>query len=175
MKSVYIATADPRRHKIGVSRDPARRLRGLSAASGYRLVLAEARPSVDAIAIERMAHWLLRAARLHGEWFAVDTATALAAVTEAVRRIEAGERVGDAKPKAPSAEGRTPWQIRLRAAALTQKGLAMMLDISENTVSRQMKGDWPVAGYVEAFVGAWEIMTPEQRIEWHVRRERNRP
>lgn len=66
----------------------------------------------------------------------------------------------------------TPWQTRLRAAALNQKSLAGMLGISENTVSRQMKGEWPVAGYVEAFVEAWEIMTAEQRAEWHARRER---
>lgn len=69
----------------------------------------------------------------------------------------------------------TPWQSRLRAAALNQKGLAAMLGISENTVSRQMKGDWPVAGYVEAFVEAWEIMTADQRAEWLKRREPRSP
>lgn len=68
----------------------------------------------------------------------------------------------------------TPWQTRLRAAALNQKTLASMLGIAENTVSRQMKGDWPVAGYVEAFVEAWEIMTLDQRAEWLKRRERQR-
>lgn len=66
----------------------------------------------------------------------------------------------------------TPWQARLRAAALNQKMLASMLGISENTISRQMKGEWPVAGYVVAFVEAWEIMTLEQRAEWLTRRER---
>lgn len=60
----------------------------------------------------------------------------------------------------------TPWQLRLRAAALSQKALASMLGVTENTISRQMKGEWPVAGYVEAFVRAWEIMTIEQRAEW---------
>lgn len=69
----------------------------------------------------------------------------------------------------------TPWQTRLRAAALNQKALASMLGIAENTVSRQMKGEWPVAGYVEAFVEAWEIMTAEQRAEWLKRRERKKP
>jgi hypothetical protein len=66
----------------------------------------------------------------------------------------------------------TAWQARLRAAALNQKTLAAMLGIAENTMSRQMKGDWPVAGYVVAFVEAWEIMTAEQRAEWTARRER---
>lgn len=68
----------------------------------------------------------------------------------------------------------TPWQARLKAAALSQKALASMLGIAENTVSRQMKGDWPVAGYVEAFVGAWELLTAEQRAEWFKRRERKK-
>lgn len=65
----------------------------------------------------------------------------------------------------------TLWQERLRAAALNQKRLAAMLGVAENTISRQMKGDWPVAGYVEAFVEAWEIMTLEQRAEWLRRRQ----
>lgn len=65
----------------------------------------------------------------------------------------------------------TPWQARLKAAALNQKALAAMLGISENTVSRQMKGEWPVAGYVEAFVLAWEIMSLEQRADWLARHE----
>lgn len=75
----------------------------------------------------------------------------------------------------PAVTKNTPWQERLRAAALNQKRLAAMLGIAENTVSRQMKGEWPVAGYVEAFVEAWEIMTTEQRAEWLKRRERKRP
>lgn len=67
---------------------------------------------------------------------------------------------------AASVTKNTPWQSRLRAAALSQKALASMLGLAENTVSRQMKGDWPVPGYVEAFVEAWEIMTLEQRALW---------
>lgn len=79
------------------------------------------------------------------------------------------------EPLTVSAVKNTPWQSRLKAAALNQKSLAGMLGISENTVSRQMKGEWPVAGYVEAFVVAWEIMTAEQRVEWVKRRERQPP
>ena len=60
----------------------------------------------------------------------------------------------------------TPWQIRLKAAGLTQKRLAAILRGSENTVSRQMKGDWEMPGYVVAFVTAWETMTPDQREQW---------
>jgi hypothetical protein len=76
-----------------------------------------------------------------------------------------------AEPLSVAPVRNTEWQTRLRAAALNQKSLASMLGLSENTVSRQMRGDWPVADYVEAFVVAWEIMTLEQRAEWVVRRE----
>jgi hypothetical protein len=38
-----------------------------------------------------------------------------------------------------------------------------------------MKGDWPVPGYVEAFVEAWEIMTLEQRVLWIERHSSAKP
>jgi len=57
----------------------------------------------------------------------------------------------------------TPWQARLKAAGLTQKRLAALLGVAENTISRQMKGDWDVPGYVEAFVVAWEESPPDVR------------
>jgi hypothetical protein len=80
-----------------------------------------------------------------------------------------------AEPLSPAPVRNTAWQTRLRAAALNQKSLAAMLGISENTVSRQMKGDWPVPGYVEAFVEAWEIMTLEQRVLWIERHSSAKP
>lgn len=66
----------------------------------------------------------------------------------------------------------TPWQIRLKAAGLTQKRLALLLGVSENTVSRQMKGDWDMPGYVVALLLAWELMTDAQRDELLKRRVR---
>lgn len=60
----------------------------------------------------------------------------------------------------------TPWQIRLRAAGLTQKRLAEILGVAENTVSRQAKGDWEMPGYVQAVVAAWEIMSEADRERW---------
>lgn len=66
----------------------------------------------------------------------------------------------------------TPWQDRLKEAGLTQKRLALLLGLSQNTVSRQMIGELSVPGYVEAFVSAWEIMTDDQRDDLLKRRER---
>lgn len=65
----------------------------------------------------------------------------------------------------------TEWQARLKAAGINQKRLAAALGVSENTISRQMKGEWPVAGYVQAALDAWEIMTEAQRVEWLRRRD----
>lgn len=60
----------------------------------------------------------------------------------------------------------TAGQLKLKAVGLTQKRLAQILGIAENTVSRQMKGDWEVPGYVEAVVAAWEIMHDHDRERW---------
>lgn len=63
----------------------------------------------------------------------------------------------------------TPWQQRLKAAGLTQRKLASLMAIPDNTISRQMKGEFNVAGYTEAVVAAWEVMTPEDRQRWEAR------
>ncbi len=68
----------------------------------------------------------------------------------------------------------TPWQDRLKEAGLTQKRLAALLGVSQNTISRQMIGELAVPGYVEAFVTAWEIMSEGQRAALVWRRERKR-
>lgn len=60
----------------------------------------------------------------------------------------------------------TPWQIRLKATGLTQKRLAEILGVAENTLSRQMRGEWDAPGYVEAAVVAWEMMDDDDRALW---------
>lgn len=65
----------------------------------------------------------------------------------------------------------TEAQQRLREVGLSQKRLAQLLDTTENTISRQMKGESPLSGYVKAFVDAWEIMGPEGQAEFLRRRE----
>ena len=61
-----------------------------------------------------------------------------------------------------------PWQLRARAAGLTQKTLAKLLGHAEITVSRQLRGHWEsgVPQHVRAAIIAWELMTPEQRAAW---------
>ncbi|WP_431861317.1 hypothetical protein [Azospirillum sp.] len=57
----------------------------------------------------------------------------------------------------------TDIQARLRAAGLTQADLAAMLRVAVSTIHRQCTGVVPLAGYLVAFVEAWEMMTEEQR------------
>jgi hypothetical protein len=111
VKSVYIASAGPDRHKIGISQSPGGRLRALSGASGYKLVLVDAVKLANAPSVERMAHWLLRDAKLYGEWFAVDAATAKGALREALERVNDGQSVPlAAPPKAPKVVREARWR-----------------------------------------------------------------
>jgi hypothetical protein len=67
---------------------------------------------------------------------------------------------------APAMKGE-PWQIRARAQGLTQKKLGRLAGKPENTISRQMRGEFgPVPGYVIALILAWESMEPPEREEW---------
>lgn len=61
-----------------------------------------------------------------------------------------------------------PWQLRARAAGLTQRLLAKILNHHERTVSIQLRshGQRGVPGHVIAAIVAWEVMTPEQRESW---------
>ena len=63
----------------------------------------------------------------------------------------------------------TEAQRRLKLAGLNQKQLAELLDSTENTISRQMKGETPLQGYVLAFIDAWEIMGPKGQAEYRAR------
>lgn len=76
----------------------------------------------------------------------------------------------DGKDRATPApmEG-TPWQIRAKAAGLNQKDLARIADKPENTISRQLRGEFgEVPGYLIALILAWESMNPEHRARFRL-------
>jgi transcriptional regulator with XRE-family HTH domain len=59
------------------------------------------------------------------------------------------------------------WQIRAKAAKLTQRSLARLTGKSENTISRQLRGEFgEVPGYLIAIIIAWEGMDDDQRADW---------
>ena len=61
-----------------------------------------------------------------------------------------------------------PWQIRARAAGLTQRKLARLLGHHERTVSSQLRGHWKsgVPRHVIAAIIVWEMLSPEDRERW---------
>jgi predicted transcriptional regulator len=58
-----------------------------------------------------------------------------------------------------------PWQKRAKLAGLSQKMLAKLLGVAENTVSLQLRGKWAsgTPQYVKTVILAWERLTPESR------------
>lgn len=60
----------------------------------------------------------------------------------------------------------TPWQVRLKALGISQKQFAALVGLAENTVSRQMRGEWPMPGYVKALIVALEIIGKDRIPEW---------
>lgn len=67
---------------------------------------------------------------------------------------------------APRMQGE-PWQIRAKAAKLTQRSLARLTGKPENTISRQLRGEFgEVPGYLVAIIIAWEGMVDAEREAW---------
>jgi hypothetical protein len=60
-----------------------------------------------------------------------------------------------------------PWQQRARLAGLSQKTLAKLLGVAENTVSSQLRGKWQsgTPQYVKTMILAWERLSPDARRE----------
>lgn len=61
-----------------------------------------------------------------------------------------------------------PWQIRVRQAGLTQRDLARITGKPENTISRQLRGEFgEVPGYLIAIIIAWERLKAHgQHDDW---------
>jgi hypothetical protein len=67
-----------------------------------------------------------------------------------------------------SAMEANPWQIRAKAAGLSQKTLAKLMGRAEITLSKQIRGHFGdgVPRHVIAAIVAWELMTEAQRQTW---------
>lgn len=66
----------------------------------------------------------------------------------------------------------TEWQIRAKAAGLTQRMLARLVDRPDNTISRQLRGEFgKVPGDLVALIIAYEDMPVEARADWMARVE----
>ena len=95
---VYVASSDSGPHKIGVSDRPLDRMkqlwfasRGDGQPSAVELIAVKPRCDGSAKLVEKVAHSLLRAKQIEGEWFDVTAAEAIAGVEHAVHLVETGQ------------------------------------------------------------------------------------
>lgn len=109
MTFVYVIGADGGAHKVGISADPVSRLAALQTSTHVQLALAETWESASARTVERLAHAILSARHLSGEWFDVNKADAVAAVQSALAMVAVGDLslLRQAKP-IPGQRGRKP-------------------------------------------------------------------
>lgn len=89
---VYVISAGPCTHKIGISVHPEGRLASLQTGSPLRMKLVFSIETEHAANIEWRAHSILRPNRLEGEWFDVGATTAIRAVKQAMLDLENGCR-----------------------------------------------------------------------------------
>lgn len=71
----------------------------------------------------------------------------------------------------PGAMDNEPWQKRAKQAGLSQKTLARLLGVAENTVSLQLRGKWAsgTPRYVMFAILAWERLpqsAKDELIQW---------
>ncbi|KRE07496.1 hypothetical protein ASE63_22620 [Bosea sp. Root381] len=69
-----------------------------------------------------------------------------------------------------------PWQKRAKLAGLSQKTLARLLGVAENTMSQQLRGKWQsgTPRYVMFAILAWERLpqpAKEELIHWAEERD----
>lgn len=74
--------------KIGVARDPVRRIEGLRAGCPFPIEVISLRtaPGILAFQVERRVHTELAAARVHGEWFQIDPRDVAPVLTRMISR-----------------------------------------------------------------------------------------
>jgi hypothetical protein len=92
---VYVIGAKGGAVKIGIARDVEDRRRTLQTGSPHQLITAFSVPHARALQVEQLAHQLLADRRLSGEWFNADPERAVAAVWEAIARVDAGDGLVD--------------------------------------------------------------------------------
>lgn len=93
--NIYAIQSESGPIKIGVSIDPARRLKALTTHKLFsaEIVHTTRAPDGKAYAIEAAAHALLRAKRHRGEWFNITKEQAIEAIELAIDAVDRGESV----------------------------------------------------------------------------------
>lgn len=166
-RSVYVASDGSGLHKIGMSVDPESRCRELTRGLGRPIeMLFSTQISHRGRMIERMSHEDLADQHRGNEWFSVSAEVAISTVNNAFIKAKGGEHGKRAIPldKDPKSE----LQRRVKAAGLKQKDFAALLGVTENTMSRQLRGQWDsgTPRYVISILTAYELLDKENRMRW---------
>lgn len=163
---LYVITDGSGAHKVGLSISPEKRLRQLQTGSPRRLTLVRASetPFDEPVEVEAYAHWLLREALELGEWFNVTADAAWVALVAAADAVARGERAPGRGHESTPREW-TYWQLRAKAAGLSQADLARLCGCQENTISNGLRGlgQRGVPIYLRSIIRLWEISDPRQR------------
>lgn len=155
MQHVYVIGPKSGPQKIGIARDTEKRRGDLQIGYPHRLVVAFATPHEDARAVELFAHSILAERRLNGEWFDVEPEAAIAAIRDAVSRVDAGEELPERAVVAPEPMSAETFRQTLRDVGLRQRQLAAELGLAAQTVNRWAVGEIPVPHYAIAYVDLW--------------------
>ena len=163
--AVYVISDGSGLRKIGSSIDPDGRLRQLSLGRELILEHRTALTTYGRVA-ERLTHVRLDAKRAKGEWFSISREEAIIAVEQAVIDAQAGV-LGPRYQRVRATKG-SDLQIRAKRLGLTQKRLAAIMGVTENTVSHQLRGHWQsgTPKYVKVIIAGAELMDKEQREAW---------
>lgn len=157
---IYVMQAADGSLKVGHSRNPELRLQQIPEAVD---VLHQSGLVVDAELVERTAHRLLTLAGKHvrGEWFAVTLGEAIDAI-ERAERIAAGDEslMGRVYPSDGEMTREEALSTLVQCAG-SQRHLAAVLGVSQEHISRWMRGHYPVPQWVIAMAEVMEKVPPK--------------
>jgi hypothetical protein len=171
---VYVISAGPLLHKVGISADPEGRIYGLRTGSPNEIDLVESHLHPWPRKVERHAHDILREKQVRGEWFAVSAQEARTAVLAAIARVANDAelpplllgRPQRASPKREAvrcAMSAQQFKERLAALNLSQVKAAGLLGIDPRTVRRYSSGKLEVTRLVELALDSLEDRAEDLR------------
>lgn len=155
---VYVMDGETGEIKIGVSREPAKRLLQVRSNVGHPLELIAAWAHPQPYMVEREAHADLAEFRTTGEWFAIGVYTAFEAVCRAIQAVDAALSKRQAQPMLPLD---VPDIVQPIAASP-----AVAETISEAVLS--LVPDLPESAYLLGYAAPTRDVTAGIQVEWMV-------
>lgn len=149
---VYVISAGPNAHKIGISTTPEKRLITLQGANMANLELVYCERVSDPYVVETHAHRILKLSRGNGEWFNVTEDVAIDAIMMARLQVEGSDHLWEESasppkisaprmPRITDPDSAAKWCIFVRySEGLTQSQLARMVDTTPSVINQLERG-----------------------------------